>query len=150
MRRQLAEDSDADIISYGCLAHYLNRLAKYVEISVVKEQISRIVNYFRNHHLPAAWYKAAGDKKLVVPQEVPWNTRADCLQSYLDNWSTILKVCDDHRDNIDSKISKKVQDISIKRNSEDYLKGMKPIAIALDISDAIEVWKELSHDMEAS
>ena len=54
------------------------------------------------------------------------------------------------RDNIDSKISKKVQDISIKRNSEDYLKGMKPIAIALDISDAIEVWKELSHDMEAS
>lgn len=158
MRRQLAEDSDADIISYGCSAHYLNLLAKDVEISGVKEHIVQIVKYFRNHHLPAAWYKAAGGKKLVVPQEVRWNTLADCLQSYLDNWSTIIKVCDDHRDNIDSKISKKVQDISIKRNAEDYLKRMKPIAVALDkvqsdtckISDAVEVWKELSRDMEAS
>jgi len=51
-----------------------------------------------------------------------------------------------------------VQDISIKRNAEDYLKRMNPIAVALDkaqsdtckISDAVEVWKELSHDMEAS
>ena len=67
-------------------------------------------------------------------------------------------MCDDHRDNIDSKILKKVQDISIKRNAEDYLKCMKPITVALDkvqsdtckISDAVEVWKELSHDMEAS
>ena len=53
-----------------------------------------------------------------------------------------------------TKISKKVQDISIKRNAEDYLKRMKPIAVALDkvqsdtckIRDAVEVWKELSHD----
>ena len=64
-------------------------------------------------------------------------------------------MCYDHRDNIDSKTSKKVQDISIKRNAEDYLKHMKPITIALDkvqndtcrISDAVEVWKELSHDI---
>ena len=115
----------------------------------MKEHIVQIVKYVNNHHLPAASYK-----KPVVPQEVHWNTLAGCLQSYLDNWSTILKVCDDHRDNIDSKISKKVQDISIKRNAEDYLKCMKPIAVALDkvqsdtckISDAVEVWKELSHD----
>ena len=79
----------------------------------MKEHIVQIVKYVNNHHLPAASYK-----KPVVPQEVHWNTLAGCLQSYLDNWSTILKVCDDHRDNIDSKILKKVQDISIKRNAE--------------------------------
>ena len=86
-----------------CLTVFKNLLAKDVELSGVKEHTVQIVKYFRNHHLPAA-----GGKKLVVHQEVRWNTLADCLQSYLDNWSTILKVCDDHRDNIDYKISKKL------------------------------------------
>ena len=65
MRQQLAEDSDADIISYGCSAHYLNLLAKNVEISGVKEHIVQIVKYFQNHHIPAAWYKLLGVRNLL-------------------------------------------------------------------------------------
>ena len=42
MRRQLAEYNDADIISYGCSAHYLNLLAKVVETSGVIEYILQI------------------------------------------------------------------------------------------------------------
>ena len=141
MQWQLAEDNDADILSYVWSAHYLNLLAKDVEISGVKEHIVQIVKYFRNHHLPAASYKAAGGKKLVVPQEVRWDTLADCLQSYLDNWSTILKVCGDHSDNIDSKISKKVRDIRIKRNAEAYVKR---ITVALD-KNCHMTWRHHNH-----
>ena len=161
MRRQLEADSitpDGNIISYGCSAHYFNLLAKDVEIPGVTEHIIQIVKYFRNTHLPAAWYKVAGGKKLVLPLDVRWNTLADCLQSYLDNWATILKVCEEHRDSIDVIVARKVQDLSIKRNAENYLKRMKPIAIALDkvqsdsckLSESVEVWKRLSEDMASS
>ena len=161
MRRQLEVDSittDSNIISYGCSAHYLNLLSKDVEIPGVKEHIIQIVKYFRNTHLPALWYKVVGGKNLVLPLEVRWNTLADCLHSYLDNWATPLKVCDEHRDSIDTIVARKVQDISIKRNAEDYLKRMKPIAIALDkvqsdscvLSEAVEVWNRLSEDIASS
>ena len=124
----------------------------------MKEHIIQIVKYFRNTHLPAAWYKVAGGKKLVLPLDVRWNTLADCLQSYLDNWATILKVCEEHRDSIDVIVARKVQDLSIKRNAENYLKRMKPIAISLDkvqsdsckLSESVEVWKRLSEDMASS
>ena len=135
----------------------LNLLAKDVEIPSVKEHIIQIVKYFRNSHLPAAWYKSTGGKKLVLPQEVRWNTLADSLQCYLDNWTMILKVCEEHRDHIDGKIAKKVRDINIKRNEEDYLRRMKPIAVALDkvqsdsckLSEAVEVWKALKRETDS-
>ena len=83
----------------------------------------------------------------MLPLEVRWNTLADCLHSYLNNWATILKVCYEYRDGIDAIVSRKVQDFSIKRNADDYLKRMKPIAISLDkvqidsckLSEAVEV-----------
>ena len=62
---------------------------------------------------------------------------------------------DEHHDSIDVIVSRKLQNLSIKRNVEDYLKRMKPIAISLDevqsdsckLSEAVEVWKRLSEDM---
>lgn len=157
-RSQLAKDSGHDIITHGCSAHLFNLLAHDVEIKGVKEHVVHIVKYFRNVHLPAAWYKAAGGKCLVLPQDVRWNTLADCLQSYLDNWPTLLKVCEEHRGNIDSTVASKVQNISIKRNAEDYLKRLKPISVALDkvqrdtcfIGGAVEAWKQLGTDWDES
>ena len=83
----------------------------------------------------------------MLPCEIRWNTLADCLQSYSDNWATILKVCEEHRDSIDVIVARKVQNLSIKRNAENYLKRMKSIVIALDkvesdsckLSEAVEV-----------
>ena len=62
---------------------------------------------------------------------------------------------DEHHDSFDVIVSRKLQNLSIKRNVEDYLKRMKPIAISLDkvqsdsckLSEAVEVWKRLSEDM---
>ena len=68
----------------------------------------------------------------------------------------ILKVCEES-DHIDGKIEKKVRDINIKRNAEDYLRLMKPIAVALDkvqsdsckLSEAVEVWKALERETDS-
>ncbi|XP_029655938.1 uncharacterized protein LOC115229781 [Octopus sinensis] len=150
MRRIMMEDGN-EIITYGCSAHYLNLLVKDVEVADVKGTIVTINKYFRNVHLPAAWYKSNGGKKLVLPIDVRWNTLSDCFQSYLDNWSIILRTCEEHRTDIDTEIFPKVQNISLKRRVEEYLMLIKPIAVALDkiqndsttISHAVEIWKEL-------
>ena len=131
-------------------------LISRAQIKGVKEHVVHVVKYFRNVHLPAAWYKAAGGKRLVLPQDVRWNTLADCLQSYLDNWPILLKVCEEHRGSIDSTVARKVQNIGIKRNAEDYLQRLKPISVALDkvqrdncfMAQAVDAWKQLERDLE--
>lgn len=158
MRKNLEADDDSFLFSYGCAAHYLNLLAKDVEVSGIKDHVVRIMKYFRNNHLPAAWYKSAGGKMLSLPQEVRWNTLADCLQSYMSNWSVLLKVCEEHRNEVDGTIADNVRNLGIKRNAEDYLTRMKPIAVALDkvqrntcvISEAVEVWLSLLSDLKGS
>ena len=110
-----------------------------------------IAKYFRNHHLPNAWYKKEGGKGLSIPIDVRWNSVSDCLQAYLDNWSILVKVVESHRNEMDSSICDKVLDLSLKRRAADYLSKMKLLAIALDklqsnkchISDAVPIWKEL-------
>jgi len=89
MRKEPTENS-MHIITDGCSAHLLNLLAHDVETKGVKNNIVQIVKYFRNHHLPSAWLKHAGGKTLVVPQDVRWNTLADCLETYLQNWLIIF------------------------------------------------------------
>ena len=158
MRSELEKDSGKDsvIITHGCSAHLMNLLAHDVEIKGVKEHVVHVAKYFRNVHLPAAWYKAAGGKRLVLPQDVRWNTLADCLQSYLDNWPILLKVCEEHRGSIDSTVVRKVQNIGIKRNADDYLQRLKPISVALDkvqrdncfMGQAVDAWKQLERDLE--
>lgn len=55
MRRNLSEDENSDIITYACASHQLNLLAKDLEIPNVAKYIIKIIKYFRNTHLPAAW-----------------------------------------------------------------------------------------------
>ena len=57
MRKQLADETESDTV-----AHYMNLLAKDVEVSGVKEHVVQIIKFFRSGHLPAAWYWAAGGK----------------------------------------------------------------------------------------
>ncbi|CAG9814586.1 unnamed protein product [Phaedon cochleariae] len=55
MRKELIKD--VDIIHYGCSAHILNLLAEDLDIPGVTEHILKAIKYFRNKHLPAAFYK---------------------------------------------------------------------------------------------
>lgn len=158
MRQELrAEYENVEgILTYGCGAHILNLLSKDLDIKEVRENIVKIVKYFRNNHFAAAKYKAEGGKGLIVPQEVRWNTLSDCFEVYLSEWPKILKICEDNRNKIDNEIYEKVTNMVIKRSAEDLLKIYKPIAIALDtlqksnasLSDAVEVFKQLEATFE--
>lgn len=150
MREELGEIRP-EIIQYGCSAHQLNLLAKDLEITGIQQHIVQIVKYFRNHHLPSAWYKAAGGKKLPMVCEVRWNSVVDTLEAYITNWSKLLAVCEDHRDEIDAAIARKVSDRSIKRHAEDMISILKPVAVAIDraqaadttLADSVHIWMSL-------
>lgn len=156
MRQLLNDTEDLNVITYGCSAHLLNLFAHDIEIPSVKELVLKVVKYFRNKHLPSAWYKEANGKKLVMPQEVRWNTVSDCLRSYLDNRGILIPICQDRGSQIDDEICALVSDVDLTRQVADFLLRIKPVSIALDrvqrdntnISIAVEVWFRLEKDLE--
>lgn len=158
MRKLVEAANDVDIIRYGCSAHILNLLAEDIQIPAVKDNVLKVIKYFRNKHLPAAWYKEAKGNKLIMPQEVRWNTVTDSLKSYLDNRGILVQVCQDHKENIDKDVFRIVNDIHITNNAKDFLQRMNPVAIALDrmqrdgstIAVAVEIWRRLEEDLSTS
>ena len=78
MRNQLS-NKYSSVITYPCSSHVADRLAKDIDTCDVKHEIVTIAKYFRNHHLPSAWYKKEGGKKLPIPIEVRWNSVTDCI-----------------------------------------------------------------------
>ena len=76
---------------------------------------------------------------------------SDCLKAYVSNWSIMMKICETHRQVIDSVVHQKVTNVSLKRSAEDLLSRLEPIAEALDsvqgdgssVSDAVAAWKLL-------
>ena len=78
----------------------------------------------------------------------------DCLDSYIKNWSHLLKVCEENRDEMDAGIANLVKNFGLKRNAEDFPSRLKPISIALDrsqrdacgIADPVDIWKQLRKD----
>lgn len=67
MRANLEADSD-DIITYGYSAHILNLLAHDLskDFDNVTQRVLHVIKYFRNHHLPKAWYTAAKGSALYA------------------------------------------------------------------------------------
>lgn len=135
MRKQIKQLEDNEIghvITYGCSAHLLNLFAKDIEEKDIKSRVKTIIKYFKYHYFPAAKYKEAGGKALVLPQDVRWNTLADCLESYSRNWHCLAKVCSDHRSLIDLDIVKNVQDVELKASVDIYLRKLRKISVALE------------------
>lgn len=155
MRRDLELRENVNVITYGCSAHLLNLLAKDLEIANIKEQIVHVVKYFRNNHFAGAALKSRGGPRLIMPQDMRWNTMADCLESYIKSWSIMMTICEENRHEIDNNISCVVNNPGIKRNAEELLQRLKPTAVALDsvqkdscsIADAVEIWKKLEADL---
>ena len=69
MRKQLKNQFDRSVATYGCSSHIANLLAHDLDILNVKSQVVQIIKYVRNAHLPTARYKEAGGKKLVMTVE---------------------------------------------------------------------------------
>ncbi|KAF2886026.1 hypothetical protein ILUMI_20147, partial [Ignelater luminosus] len=110
--------NNVNLIAYGCLAHMLNLLAKDFQMPQATKHVEKIVKYFRNNHFACAKFHELKDgKNLVLPLEIHWNSMCYCLEQYLQQWITLLKVCEDHKDKIDSEVAKIVSNISVKRNA---------------------------------
>lgn len=122
-----------------------------MEIGNIKEHIAYVVKYFRNNHYALARYRQEGGQRLVMPQDVRWNTMCNCLKIYIKNWPTLIKICEVDREKIDVKVREKVANLSLKRSAEDLLGRLEPIAVALDkvqsdkctIAEAVDIWKGL-------
>lgn len=159
MRKQLSQREDLgmpDIITYGCSAHILNLLGKDIDMPGLKDDIKKIIKYFKYTHFPAAKYKQAGGTSLNLPIDVRWNTLSDCFESYLKNWHILIKVCTENRISIDTEIYAKIQNLDLKNKVEKYLIKLQKISSALDkvqietctIAEATEIWIDLLQNVE--
>lgn len=160
MRNQLSECEDLDmpdIITYGCSAHILNLLGKDIDVPDLKDEVKKIIKYFKYTHFSAAKYKQAGGTSLNLPIEVRWNTLSDCFESYLKNWHILVKVCtEENRVATDTEIQGKVHNLDLKSNVEKYLFKLQKISNALDkvqnetctIGEATEIWIDLLQSVE--
>lgn len=100
-------------------------MAHDLDIPHVKSHVVQIVKYVRNTHLPAARYKEAGGKKLLMPVETRWNSVYDYLEFCLQNWPILASIP------LDEPISSKIMNMNIKNTAKDLTNRLKPVAIAL-------------------
>ena len=56
MRTELTKE-DSIVLSYGCLAHWLNLLGQDLTPIALMKHVTDINKYFRNHHIPSALLK---------------------------------------------------------------------------------------------
>jgi hypothetical protein len=91
-----------------------------------------------------------------MPSDVRWNSLVGTVESYINNWSILVQVCEEAPECVvDAVIKKLVQNVTLKRNTGDLLKLLKPISLALDstqkdtcsISDAVDIWKKLEREL---
>lgn len=96
LQKKLAS-SASEVIHYTCGSHSGNLIAKYIcrldRYKDILTKTTQIAKYFSYHHLPNGWYRQNGGLKLKIPKTVRWNTYADHLKSFLDNYNILLRVC---------------------------------------------------------
>ena len=154
MRDALKQDHP-DIIVYGCSAHLLNLLGEDITPSNVIKHAKDVNKYFRNHHRPCAWLNEIGESvKPQLPGDTRWKSQLTCLESFVKNRRFYQQICEEHENEIDANISKKILDMSIYRNAKDLIEQLRPVASAIDtcqsdktsIADACHTWLSLGED----
>ena len=75
---------------------------------------------------------------------------ADCLESYIMHWPTLLTNCEQNRDKIDSSIANIGNNLGTKRSAEDLLQRLKPVALDIiqqdscAIAGTVQIWTTLN------
>jgi len=110
---------------------------------VLKPILKPYLNILNIRHFFGSRYKLEGGKALVFPQDVQWNTLADTIECYLDNWHILYKVCNDNRSAIEATIFTKVKDLHTKTMAQEYLVILKKVAISLDLIQAEPLVRQL-------
>jgi len=122
---------------YGCSANWLNLLGQDLTTQSVMKHIVELQKYFRNHHEPCAWLiECLDSRKPQLPGETRRQSQLTCLDRYITNRPSYMKIVQDHEDEIDQNIAKKGQDINIFRNAKDLADQLRPVANAIDCCQA--------------
>ena len=147
MRRALKEEPD--IIGYGCLAHWLNLLGKDLTLDQVMKHVVAVNKYFRNHHIPGALLKnCEGSVKPQLPGDTRWKSQEIALVTYLTNRRFFIQLIQDHGEDIDQSIAKKIMDNDLYRKIKDLAEVLRPVTVAIDkaqrdttcLADATEIF----------
>lgn len=154
MRESLKED-DKDLITYGCLAHWLNLLGQDITSPSIMKHVVEINKYFRNHHIPSALLlDCHGSTRPQLPGDTRWKSQLTCLDSYIKNRPYIMKIIQEHPGDIDSKIQRKVMDLNHFDMVRNLAEMLRPVAISLDkaqsdstsLADAYHIMQKLMVD----
>ena len=144
------KEEDPDLVTYGCLAHWLNLLGQDITPADVMEHVVDINKYFRNHHIPGALL-GAYEGIPQLPGDTQWKSQLSCLQSYLTNRPYIITISQEHADDIDSQIAQKVLNVGIFRIVRNLVSQLQPVTMALDkaqrdncnLADACDIFLSL-------
>ncbi|KAK2140960.1 hypothetical protein LSH36_1198g00055 [Paralvinella palmiformis] len=71
-------------------------------------------------------------RKPQLPGETRWKSQLTYLDRYITSRPNYMKIVQDHEDEIDQNIAKKIQDINIFRNAKDMGDQLRPVANAID------------------
>ena len=153
--REALKEEDEDIVAYGCLAHWLNLLGQDITSQNVMKHVVEINKYFRNHHIPSALLNdCEGSTRPQLPGDTRWKSQLTALDSYIKNRSFMMKIIQEHPDDIDVKIQKKVMDLNHFALVRSQAEMLRPVAISLDkaqsdstgLADAYHIMNKLMKD----
>ena len=157
--RQSLKENDPSLAVYGCSAHLLNLLGDDVTPQQVMQHVKDINKHFRNHHKPSAWLKEHKESvKPQLPGDTRWKSQLTALETFVTNRRFLLQICEDHENEMDTGISRKINDIQIYRSAKHLIEQLTPIANAIDtcqsdatsLADATNTWFELSTNEKLS
>ena len=94
--RDILKNKHDGLETWGCSAHLLNLLGQSITPDKVIGHVVKVQKHFRNHHREAALLKQEPKTvKPVLPCQTRWSSQISCMESYLQNRSAYIKICDE-------------------------------------------------------
>lgn len=96
--------------------------------------VTEVQKHFCNHHKPNGWLSECKESvKPQFPNDTRWKSQLTCLDTFIKNRTHYMIIVQDHEDEMDANIAKKIQDF---KNAQDLAAQLRPIGYALDKSQS--------------
>lgn len=137
--RELVKKAHPHILVYGCLSHAFNLLENAITPKSVISHVVEINKYFKSRH--EAMLGMLMEKDGKSPQlcnATRWNSQLACVSTFLENFSKyreialILNAKSTKSDDDLKKITKKLNDMNLYKNTENLNEQLKLVGAALD------------------
>jgi len=137
----LCKKQRPELFVYGCNSHLLNLIGRHFTPDDVKEKVSDVHKFMKNHFLSASLLEV-GANRPVLPGTTRWNSEVDSFLNYCQNQTKYLEVARKYEESmpkgkrLEKKNLKNV--LSILNSSKFYdsvkrvVTVLKPVCMALD------------------